>query len=141
MASDYAMSQPAFAPERHEIWYTDGATGFYVVHVADSVWPKDAAPASTGTGGPKACKSRRSSTVTVRVPRRARVRSVRATLAGKRVKTTRKGRRVRVRVSLKGLPSRGAKLVVRIRLRGGRTITRKKTYYPCGAKASTSPPT
>jgi hypothetical protein len=39
-ASDYAMSQPAFDSARHEIWYTDGGTGFYVLRVADSVWPK-----------------------------------------------------------------------------------------------------
>ncbi len=42
--SDYAMSQPAFDVARHEIWYADGGTGFYVVKLADSVWPT-AAPA------------------------------------------------------------------------------------------------
>jgi hypothetical protein len=42
--SDYAMSQPAFAPERHEIWYSDGGTGFYVVRVDPSVWPRSIAP-------------------------------------------------------------------------------------------------
>jgi hypothetical protein len=45
-ASDFAMSQPAFAPDRHEIWFTDGTSGFYVVRVADSVWPKPAADSS-----------------------------------------------------------------------------------------------
>jgi hypothetical protein len=43
LASDFAMSKPAIVPGRHEVWYTDGATGFYVVHVADSVWPRAAA--------------------------------------------------------------------------------------------------
>jgi hypothetical protein len=37
-ASDFAMSQPAFAPNR-QIWYTDGATGFYNVRIARGVWP------------------------------------------------------------------------------------------------------
>ena len=37
--SDYAMSQPAFDVARHEIWYTDGGTGFYVVRVVNGVWP------------------------------------------------------------------------------------------------------
>ena len=37
MASDFAMSQPAFVPARHEIWYTDGASGFYVLRVAETV--------------------------------------------------------------------------------------------------------
>jgi hypothetical protein len=40
--SNYAMSQPAFVPERHEIWYTDGSSGFNVLRVADSVWPAGA---------------------------------------------------------------------------------------------------
>src|SRR3954451_22654084 len=61
-ASDFAMSQPAFAPDQHEIWFSDGPTGFYAVHVADSVWPKGASarsgpPASTP---PRACPRRRS---------------------------------------------------------------------------------
>ena len=41
--SDYAMSQPAFDTARHDIWYTDGGTGFYVLHVDDGVWPTGAA--------------------------------------------------------------------------------------------------
>jgi hypothetical protein len=39
MASDFAMSKPAIVPARHEIWYTDGATGFYVIRVPAAVWP------------------------------------------------------------------------------------------------------
>ena len=38
--SDFAMSQPAFAPRRREIWFTDGGTGFYVVRVYKRVWPR-----------------------------------------------------------------------------------------------------
>jgi hypothetical protein len=38
-ASNFAMSQPAFAPKRREIWFSDGATGFYVVRVYKRVWP------------------------------------------------------------------------------------------------------
>jgi hypothetical protein len=45
-SSDFAMSQPAFVPERHEVWFTDGTSGFYALRVADDVWP-GAAPAST----------------------------------------------------------------------------------------------
>jgi hypothetical protein len=36
--SNFAMSQPAFAPGR-EIWYTDGGSGFYNLRVDASVWP------------------------------------------------------------------------------------------------------
>jgi hypothetical protein len=48
--SNFAMSKPTFAPRRHEIWYSDGTSGFYVLRVADSVWP---------TGGRKGCLARR----------------------------------------------------------------------------------
>lgn len=37
--SNYAMSGPAFAPERGEIWYTDGNLGFFNVKVTNGVWP------------------------------------------------------------------------------------------------------
>ncbi|HEX9712420.1 MAG TPA: hypothetical protein VGB52_07720 [Actinomycetota bacterium] len=35
----YAMSAPAFVPERNEIWYTDGSFGFYAVRLTNDVWP------------------------------------------------------------------------------------------------------
>jgi len=37
--SNYAMSQPAFAAKRHEIWYSDGSSGFNVLRVTNGVWP------------------------------------------------------------------------------------------------------
>jgi DNA-binding beta-propeller fold protein YncE len=37
--SNYAMSAPAFVPERREIWYSDGNTGFYAVRLARGAWP------------------------------------------------------------------------------------------------------
>jgi hypothetical protein len=40
--SDFAMSMPAFAPARHEIWYTDGTSGFYVLRLDRGVWPVQA---------------------------------------------------------------------------------------------------
>ena len=50
-ASDYAMSKPAFAPERREIWYTDGGSGFYVLRLDASLWPPSD---PTGRGCPMA---------------------------------------------------------------------------------------
>jgi hypothetical protein len=38
-ASNWAMSSPAFVPERKEIWYSDGYNGFYVVRVTNGAWP------------------------------------------------------------------------------------------------------
>lgn len=37
-ASNWAMSKPAFVPERKEIWYTDGFSGFYAIRVTNGVW-------------------------------------------------------------------------------------------------------
>ncbi|HSW14896.1 MAG TPA: hypothetical protein VLI06_18770 [Solimonas sp.] len=37
-ASNWAMSSPSFVPERKEIWYTDGYSGFYVVRVTNGAW-------------------------------------------------------------------------------------------------------
>ena len=37
--SAYAMSAPAFDPGRGDIWYTDGNSGFYALHVTNGVWP------------------------------------------------------------------------------------------------------
>lgn len=37
-ASNWAMSSPSFVPERKEIWYTDGYSGFYVVKVTNDAW-------------------------------------------------------------------------------------------------------
>ena len=33
--SNYAMSSPSFVPERNEIWYTDGFSGFYAVRLTN----------------------------------------------------------------------------------------------------------
>ena len=126
MASDYAMSQPAFAPARHEIWYSDGATGFNVLRVSDAVWPK--APAAT----PGPCKSLRRFAVNVRLPKGARVRSVRSTLNGKAFTGAKqRGRYVRLTADLRGLPRTTTTLVVRVRLRDGRTVSTRRVYHPC----------
>jgi hypothetical protein len=124
-SSDFAMSQPAFVPERHEVWFTDGTSGFYALKVADSVWP-------TASGGTTTCSSRRNFTVHVRLPRAARVRDVRATLSGKRItKHTRAGRTLRVPVDLRATTKSTVTLQVRVRLRNGRTVTTRRVYHPC----------
>jgi hypothetical protein len=47
------MSQPTFDAARHEIWYTDGGTGFYVLRVDNGVWPQSAsAPGHAHAPGP-----------------------------------------------------------------------------------------
>ena len=39
LGSNGAYSSPSFVPERKEIWYTDVASGFYVVRVTNGAWP------------------------------------------------------------------------------------------------------
>jgi hypothetical protein len=36
----YAMSQPTFDKARGDIWYADGNSGFYVVHINSPAWPR-----------------------------------------------------------------------------------------------------
>jgi RTX calcium-binding nonapeptide repeat (4 copies)/LVIVD repeat len=45
--SNFAMSQPVFAPGR-QVWYTDGGSGFYNLRVDESVWPSRAAGRCAG---------------------------------------------------------------------------------------------
>jgi hypothetical protein len=40
-ASNWAMSSPSFVPERNEIWYSDGLSGFYNVRLTNGAWPAD----------------------------------------------------------------------------------------------------
>jgi len=39
ISGNYAMSSPAFAPERQEIWYSEGRSGFYAVRLTNGAWP------------------------------------------------------------------------------------------------------
>lgn len=38
LPGDVAFSQPAFDPDRRQIWYTDAKSGFYVLQLAPDVW-------------------------------------------------------------------------------------------------------
>jgi hypothetical protein len=50
--SDYAMSAPAFVPERGEIWYSDGNTGFWALRVTNGAWPFAEVEATQTAAGP-----------------------------------------------------------------------------------------
>jgi hypothetical protein len=43
-SAPYAMSGPTFVPERGEIWYSDGSSGFYNVQITNGVWPTPTKP-------------------------------------------------------------------------------------------------
>ena len=47
-ASNWAMSSPSFVPERGEIWYSDGFSGFYAVRLTNDAWPANAGGGDDG---------------------------------------------------------------------------------------------
>ena len=49
--SNYAMSSPSFVPERNEVWYTDGYSGFYNVRLTNGAWPAATASEPAVAGG------------------------------------------------------------------------------------------
>ena len=127
-ASDFAMSQPAFVPERREIWFTDGTSGFYALRLTNGAWPSGARGAVLG-----ACASGTRRTYTLRLPRGARARTVRASYGAKRVRVVRVTRRrgkVRATVSVRRLKP-GSTLRFRVRLADGRSIGRARTLRGC----------
>lgn len=102
--SDYAMSQPAIIPARHEIWYTDGGSGFYVVRVADSVWPKDQAADLGAAGGPSAACASRRATFTLTRTGFGPIRRVRVVINGRTVLRRRGRHLTRITISLPARP-------------------------------------
>ena len=102
--SNWAMSSPSFVPERGEIWYSDGLSGFYAVRVTNGRWP---------FRGGAAGNCLRPSTVSFKLHRVEGTRVVRVeAFANGRRRVRRSGRDIR-RVTLKGL-KRGGTLTIRI---------------------------
>ena len=127
--SDAAFSQPAFDPARRDIWYTDAVSGFWVVHLKDSLWPHPLAPATT------TCASRRSFLVHIRRPRHGHITSVRVVLRGKRVAVRRHGSRYSARIRLTGLPRKTVHVHIRVRTSLHKTYDDSRTYHPCRHRA------
>jgi ABC-2 type transport system ATP-binding protein len=80
------------------------------------------------------CASRRNFVIRLRrAPRGDRIRSAVVTVNGKRVKTLR-GKRVRARIDLRGLPKGTARVMVTVRTKKGRTLRSARTYRTCTPK-------
>ena len=132
-ASDFAMSQPAFVPERREVWFTDGTSGFYALRVATG---RLAGRRRRDARRAHSCSGRRLFAAHVKLKRGAQVRSIRATLNGKKVKQAKRvGRKVRVTVDLRKLTKSVATLRVTVKLKNGRTVKTKRVYHPCTRRA------
>jgi hypothetical protein len=132
--SDYAMSRPSFAPERGEIWYADGNSGFYALRVTNGVWPF--APARAGLGLPSArrCASRRVFGIRLRAPKGVRLRSARVYVGAKLVRVL-SGARLRARIDLRGLPRGTVRVRVVATTTSGRKITESRRYHTCARRA------
>ena len=50
--NSYAMSSPTFVPERGEIWYVDGNSGFWALRVTNGVWPFTASSSKASASEP-----------------------------------------------------------------------------------------
>jgi hypothetical protein len=120
--TNYAMSKPAFDTKRHIIWYSDGNSGLYGVRLTNNTWR--AAPATSGS---RRCTSRRS--FVIRLPRN--LKTARVTVAGRRAKILRGGRRLRARVNLRGRPKATVVVRVRGRTRSGKTVRQTRRYHTC----------
>jgi hypothetical protein len=121
--TNYAMSSPSFAPERGEIWYSDGNSGFYALRVRKGVWPFK-------SGGGGTCLRRRSFNFRLHRFAGERVVKVVAYVNGSR-KLTRTGHDIRS-VRLRHLPRTG-KMTVRIvssHSTGDRLVS-KRTWTGC----------
>jgi hypothetical protein len=118
---DLAFSQPAFDVSRHDVWYSDAISGFYVLHLDDRAWPE------AGTAGARACTAR--TRVTLALPRSLRAATVR--YAGRRAKVRRRGGRLTARLNLRGLSTRTVKVRITGRTRSGRTLRLTRRVKRC----------
>jgi hypothetical protein len=132
--SDFAMSQPAFVPERREIWFSDGTSGFYVLRVDKSVWPQNGAVApgagSRSGRSVRSCASGRSITVHLRRRYRGRLVSARV-LVGKRVVARMRPGSYSARITLGGAGRGRVTVRIVMRLSGRRALTDTRHYHRC----------
>jgi hypothetical protein len=127
-ASDFAMSQPAFDTARHEIWFTDGTSGFYALRVTNGVWPEAPAPKPAAVR----CASRPVFTFSLLRLRGNALRSAHVYVDGRRVRVRHAGGRWRAVIDLRGKAGK----VVTVRVVGvtrhGRTVRETRRYRACG---------
>jgi sugar lactone lactonase YvrE len=91
-------------------------------------------PANAGPPAPVAAACTSSRVLTIRLPRpRARVRSVRVKVAGRRTRTLRGARRT-VRIDLRGLQAGRHSVRLTVRYADGRTVVRRRAFTTCAPK-------
>jgi hypothetical protein len=130
--SNFAMSAPAFAPDRGEVWYSDGNSGFYALQLQNGVWPAADAGGGSLLGARRTCTSRRSFVIRIRAPRGQRLRRPRVRISAGRVRrVVRRGRVWRATIDLRGVPRRAVTVRVVARTTRGRSLRQSRRYRTC----------
>lgn len=154
------VARPVIRSDLGQIWFADIAKGFHVIQFRDGAWPfagqdpcphKDPYLAQYDLGyaecradrrkpvqlpSAKVCRSRRDFLIRLREPKRGRIRSAKVFVNGKRVRVLR-GKRIRARVNLRGLPKGRYTVRVVVRTTLGRRIVSKRRYRTCIPKPGT----
>ncbi|HEX8105602.1 MAG TPA: PQQ-binding-like beta-propeller repeat protein [Solirubrobacteraceae bacterium] len=91
-------------------------------------------PQAAGRAKARRCVSRRRFEIRLRAPKGRRLRSARVFVAGRRVKTFRKGRRLRAVVDLRGLPRGRFTVRVVARTADGKRVRETRIYRTCRTK-------
>ncbi|MDX6640598.1 MAG: hypothetical protein QOF12_1609, partial [Solirubrobacteraceae bacterium] len=125
-ASDFAMSQPAFDTARHEIWFTDGTSGFYALRVTNGVWPEAPKPAIAVR-----CASRPVFTLSLRRLRGNALRSARVYVDGRRVRVRHGAGRWRAVIDLRAKAGKAVTVRLVGVTRHGRTVRETRRYRDC----------
>jgi uncharacterized delta-60 repeat protein len=92
-----------------------------------------AQPVAATSTPPKACASRRSFKIRLRIPHGKKARSAVVKVNGKKVKTL-KGKRITAPVNLRGLPRGKVIVSISVKLSDGRTLKGKRQYKTCVPK-------
>ena len=148
------VARPVIRSDLGQIWFADISKGFHAVQFREGVWPfagHDPCPhedyylAQYDLGyrecrasrrrairlpSARTCRSRRDFTIRLRQPRRGRIKAVRVYVNDKRVKVVR-GRRVRSRIDLRGLPRGRYTVRVVVTTTRGQTIVSRRRYRTC----------
>jgi len=132
LSADLAFSQPAFDPARHEVWYTDGSTGFYALRLINDAWPGPRPPVASA-GRRRTCLSRRTVLVHLHLRGAGALRSARV-LVGGRLRRGRVVGRSGVLVDLRRRPRGAFTVRVVARTISGATRRTIRRYRTCARR-------
>jgi hypothetical protein len=148
------VARPVIRSDLGQIWFADIAKGFYTVQFREGVWPfpgQDPCPhedpyleqydlgyrdcrasrrKTIQLPSARPCRSRRNFTIRLRRPKHGRIKVARVYVNGKRVKVVR-GRRLRARVDLRGLPKGRYTVRVVVVTTRGKRIVETRRYRTC----------